>query len=145
MPNLYTKRYSARNKDAGTYTLNAERGFSLLEIILSLFLIIAIGFLLFSVSGTLFTTRSSRLQQVASKIATKDIENLRNTQFASLPASGPFTDADLAKLPQSSASRIITDYSGNPKIKHVTLTINWVDKNVSKNLTTDTLIYENGL
>ena len=106
MPNLYAIRKFTLSKVEG---LNAKRGFSLIEILIALFVIVALVTILFSSSGTLFATRDSKLQTVAAKIASKEVENLRNIAFASLPAQGteqPCTtsDTDLDKLKGNSPS-----------------------------------------
>lgn len=140
---LWSKKFKAKSHKLHA---TSQSGFSLIEIILALFLILTIVGILLSTSGSLFTTRSSRLQTQAGRIATKDIENLRKGDFSAI-ASGSITDADLAKLPTGQASRSVLDYGDppNPKIKQVTITVSWVDNNVTKTYTTDTLIYEKGL
>lgn len=127
--------------------LRAKEGFGLIEIILSVVLIIAIVTALFALSGTFFIRRSSDLQSIAAKIASKDIENLRAATFSSLPASATcsITDSDLSKLPSGCGDRTITDYTDDPNIKQVTITIRWQEKSIAKSLVMDTLIYANGL
>ncbi|EKD62558.1 MAG: hypothetical protein ACD_52C00128G0001, partial [uncultured bacterium] len=81
-----------------------------------------------------------------SKIATKQIENLRNTDFASLPGSGNFADSDLSQLPQGTATRTITDYQPpSTEIKDVLITVAWVENDAPKQVQMETLIYKNGL
>lgn len=127
----------------------AKEGFGLIEIILSVVLIIAIATGLFTTAGTFLIRRKSDLQAIAAKIASKDIENLRGTPFSSLPAPGAYscaiTDSDLSKLPASCGDRTITNYTGDPDIKQVTITIRWQEKGIAKSLVMDTLIYANGL
>ena len=131
-------------------------GFGLIEIILSVVLIIAIATGLFATAGTFLIRRKSDLQAIAAKIASKDIEYLRNLSFASLPGTttpGPngcpqppiTSDPDLVKLPDGKCSRTITNYTGDTNIKQITITIRWQENNISKNLVMDTLIYANGL
>lgn len=137
MPNLNARRY----------ILYAKAGFGLIEIILSVVLIIAIVTALFASSGTFFIRRSSDLQSIAAKIASKDIENLRGISFSSLPttATCSIIDSDLTKLPNSCGDRTITNYTDDSNIKQVTITIRWQEKGIAKNLVMDTLIYANGL
>ena len=142
-----------------------EEGFSLVEVLLAVFLIIALTTILFATSGTLFTTRRSRLQSQAAKIASKEIEYLRNIPFASLPGNATNTacvyggdsvdvTADLQKLKSASCNRQTTNYDGkadppttpSTEIKLITITITWRgDKGESQTLNMDTLIYKNGL
>jgi len=135
-------------------------GFSLIEILIALFVIVALVTILFSSSGTLFATRDSKLQTVAAKIASKEVENLRNIAFASLPAQGteqPCTtsDTDLDKLKGNSPSGhgechldvVNYDDPDDPtQIKQVTVKIDWrTDNGANQNLKMDTLIYKDGL
>ena len=129
-----------------------EKGFGLIEIVIALFLVVSIVAILLTSGGSLFTTRSSKLQTTAGRVASKEIEALRSADFSSMvvggsqPLSNP-GDSDLATLPNGTASKNVLNFSmpPDPKIKHVTLTINWVDNQVTKTYTTDTLIYEKGL
>lgn len=122
-----------------------KRGFTLIEIVLSLFLILAIVSILFSASGTYIHSRRSNLRAIATKIASKQIETLRNTNFASLPPSGSFFDPDLNQLPSGSAIRTVADYQSSTKIKQVTTQVSWIESNVSEQIVLETLISEHGL
>lgn len=124
---------------------SVKPGFTLIEIVLSLLLILAILTVFFTGSSTYTTTRGANLAGIATKIASRQIETLRKTAFATLPASGSFTDPDLAKLPQGTATRTITDYQANPDIKQVTIQVDWVPAGSAKNVKIDTLIYKYGL
>ena len=137
---------------------NVHGGFTLVEILLSLFFIIAIVTILFSTSGSLLTRRRSDQQSIAAKVATKDIEYLRGLAFASLPATSPpgpsgclqlggSTDPDLTKLRDGKCARTITDYAPpSTIIKQTTVTVYWDNDNgVEQQLKMDTLIYESGL
>lgn len=120
-------------------------GFSLLEIVLSLFLILAIILMLLSASGTFASSRSSNLRGVAAKISSRQIETLRKMDFDSLPSSGSFADADLSKLPQSQATQTLATYQSSPDMKLLTITVNWTESTAAKSLSQNTLIYRNGL
>ena len=122
-----------------------RQGFTLIEILLYLLLVLAMVTILFSASGTYITSRRSNLQSVAAKIASRDIETLRKSDFASLPGTGSFSDPDLSKLPSSTANRTITDYEGDSDIKKVEILIAWTEKGVAQQLKMDTLISKNGL
>lgn len=126
-------------------TANSKLGFTLIEVLLSLFFLIAMFTILLSASGTLLHTRTSNLQTAATKIATKQIENLRNTDFASLPGSGTFADSDLSQLPQGTATRTITNYQSSADIKDVLITISYTENGAPRDVKVETLIYKNGL
>jgi len=120
-------------------------GFTLIEVLLSSFFFIALVTILLSSSGALLNTRKTNLETVAAKVASKQIENLRNTTYASLPSSGSFADAELSKLPQGAATRTLTSYQSSTDIKDVLITVSWIEKGVLKQLKMETLIYKNGL
>ncbi len=121
------------------------RGFSLIEIIISLGLIL-ITITIFGVAvNTLPLTKNTRNQNVAYHIAAKKIEELRNTQFASLPASGAFTDPGLLELASSSADLVVADYEASNLIKKVTVTVKWSEQANLRTFVLETLMSSNGL
>ena len=124
-------------------------GFTLIEILLALLIIIAMLAIFFTTSSTYVSSRSTNLQSIASKIASCEIEQLRKTDYSTL-VNGTTNiqtpcDQDLPKLPQRQATRTLTDYSGNNKIKQAIILITWVDNSANKNIRMETLIYEFGL
>ena len=148
--NLDPQSSLARRGSQGTvYELRTQyckpAGFTLIEIVISLFIIIAIITILLTTSSVQLASRGSNLQGVAVKIASRQIETLRKTDFSLLPQSGPFADPDLAKLPQSSAQRTIGDYQSDEDIKVVTIQVTWVVGGAAKETKLETLIYKNGL
>lgn len=126
-----------------------QKGFSLIEILVALGLILAIILILFTASGSLVSSRNSNLQTVASKIASRQIENLKKGGFAALPANGTtsLSDPDLSKLPASSESQTISDVSwGDGNIKQVTIEVDWQQSNnVNKSIKLETLLTKNGI
>lgn len=124
---------------------STHRGFSLLEIVLSMFLVLAIITMIISASSTYISSRSSGLRTVAARITSRQIETLRKLDYDTLPASGLFSDPDLSRLPQSSATQTLTDYQGSPDIKLVTVQVNWSENSAAKQVLTDTLIFRYGL
>jgi len=121
------------------------RGFSLIEIVLALFLVMALLSILFTSTGTYIHSRNSNLQSIAAKIASREIENLRNTDFGSLPGTSSFSDSDLTKLPSGTTNRTVSNYQSDVDIKQITVIIGWTEKGVAKQLVMDTLISRNGL
>jgi len=139
MPDLYAKRY----------TLNAKRGFTLIEILISLFFVGTLVTLLFSASSSLLTKRRGDLQDTAAKVASREIENLRNQSFSSITSSPlkacPSTQ-DSYKLPNCQISRTVTqNYDGNSNVKQINVNVSWTEAGQSKSLTMDTLIYSGGI
>lgn len=122
-----------------------HRGFSLIEVIIAMGLVL-VTMLMFGVAvGTVPLTRIVRNQNVAYHLAAGQIEGLRHTSFASLPGSGSWTDPGLSLLPGAAASRTMADYSGSNQIKQATVTVSWIDRGTTRSVTLTTLIYNGGL
>jgi len=117
----------------------------LIEVLMALLFSATLAILLLITASTLTQTYKSNVQSVAARIATKEIETLRKTDYASLPSSGPFTDPDLSKLTSSSANLTINSYQSSPDVKQATVTINWIQNGSPRQVILDTLIYKNGL
>jgi len=101
-----------------------KRGFSLIEIIVALFIVsVAIVFATIVV-GTIKVTRDSTFENIAFRIADTKVNELRAGGYAGLPISGAFFDPGLATLPQGVASTSVTDY--NEKTKQVTTGVSWL-------------------
>lgn len=123
-------------------------GFSYVEILLSLFLVIALIAILLTTSSTYIHSRRTNLQTMATKMASCELERLRKLAFSSLPGDGPFDascTSDLSKLPAGSTTRVMAIYESNSKIKQVTAAVSWNDKGLAKQIKLETLISENGL
>src|SRR3989344_7352490 len=120
------------------FTIHLKQGFTLIEILLTLLIILAMVSILFSASGTFVSSRNVNLQGIATKIASREIENLRNMQYSSLPPTDSISDPDLSKLPAATATRTVADYDGSSKIKQVTININWIENGASKQIKLET-------
>ena len=102
-----------------------QRGFSLLEIIITIAIIGMILLLYQIFLSNLFLSRDAKNQEIALRIANNKIEELRAVGYDSLPSSGVFFDTQLNLLSQSSAAMTITDF--NADTKQVLVTIQWFE------------------
>jgi len=125
--------------------LSTKPAFTLVEILLTLVFSTTLAMMLLIAASTLVQTHRSNLQTIAARIATKEVETLRNTVYASLPSSGSLSDPDISKLPNGSATRTMATYLGSADMKQATITVNWVEKGLAQTLSLNTLIYKNGL
>lgn len=75
------------------------------------------------VINTMKTTRDSAYEAVAFRIANSALSELRAGGYAALPASGTFSDQQLADIPQGQASTTVTDW--NAKTKQVMTGVSW--------------------
>ena len=126
-------------------------GFSYVEILLSMFLILALVAILLTTSTVYIHSRRTNLQTIATKMASCEIERLRKLNFTSvnsLPPSDTFDASctnDLPKLPAGTTVRLVADFSSNPKIKQITTAVSWTEKGLAQQIKLETLISENGL
>jgi type II secretory pathway pseudopilin PulG len=120
-------------------------GYSLIEVIIALALVVVtITIFGVAVSSTPLT-KTARNQNLAYHIASKKIEELRDTAFDSLPASGAFADSGLAALASPTANLTVADYEGSSEIKKITVVISWDEAGSTRNVTLETLISNTGL
>ena len=125
--------------------LKSVAGYTLIEAIIALALVLATLAVFGAVVSTAPLTKTARNQNVAYHIAAKKIEELRNTPFASLPASGAFSDPGFSELASSTASLTLSNYQGSSLIKQATVSVNWWENQKQKTVLLDTLISNQGL
>lgn len=120
-----------------------QRGFSLVEIVVALF-IMSVGIVFATlVTGTMKVTRDSAFENNAFHIADNKLNELRALGYAALPASGAFSDSQLASLPQGAASTTVTAW--NAKTKQVVVGVSWLGAdNLTRYVPLTTLITESG-
>ncbi len=120
-----------------------KKGFTLIEVLVSLFLI-AVGTGVFLKVWTApQISKSASYKVVALKIASKQIENLRSSTTALSATSAPIIDSDLSLLPNASGTLTISTSSpgsSDGKLKNVSATVEWMDKGVVRSAKIDTLI-----
>jgi prepilin-type N-terminal cleavage/methylation domain-containing protein len=122
-----------------------QKGFSLIEVVISIF-IIGVVLVIYSVSSnSVVLNRNSKRQELALRIATSKIEELRNTAYASLPSTGSFANSLLSNLPNGQASITVSSY--NATTKQVIVTVTWSEPNNpnTRQVELTTLINQGGL
>ncbi len=121
--------------------MTAMRGFSLIEIVISLFIIGVILVLMHAVIQSSSLIRTTKNQGIALSIARNEIESLRAGGYATLPASGTFSDSLISTLPAlATTTRTVSVYDA--KTKQVTASVIWRDAgaNASSTVSLSTLI-----
>jgi prepilin-type N-terminal cleavage/methylation domain-containing protein len=123
--------------------INKTRGFTLIEMLISLLIIsIAVAFSTVII-GTIKVTRDSAYENVAFRIADSKLDELRSGGYAILPTDGEFQSPELTNLPQGLASTSVMVF--NDKTKKVTTGVSWRDANGStRYVSLTTLITESG-
>lgn len=120
-----------------------QKGFSLLEIVISIAIIAGLFMLYTVVIGNAFLSKTTKQKDIALKIATHTIEGLRNGGYDALPASGSFSDDNLSRLPSGSGNITVSDY--NDMTREVVVTVSWVDSSGNnQSMSLSTLILQAG-
>lgn len=122
----------------------AQCGFSLLEVLVAVFLIGVIFVMYSAAMKNVSLNRNAKAQEIALRIASTKMEVLRDAGYGSLPASGSFADSQLASIPSGSASLAVLDF--NAETKQVTVTVSWTEPSIGggRNVVLSTLITVTG-
>ncbi len=122
-------------------------GFSLIELAVALGLIVLTVFIFSVAVSSLPLTKSARNRNIAYHAAAQKIEELRNTAFASLPATGSFIYPIFSELASSTGQLTMSSYSGyDPNlIKQAVVEIIWYENNAWQSVRLETLISSTGL
>lgn len=99
------------------------RGFTLIEMLISLFILSIATAFVAVIINTVGLTRDAAYESVALHIAQNELDTLRAAGYDQLPSSGAFSNPQLASLPQGSASTTVADW--NDKTKEVTTSVSW--------------------
>lgn len=124
--------------------LRTNRGFTLIEVVVSLF-IIAVGIAVASsVGASIKSSADAEKANIALRIAATELDTIRDGGYANVPANGTaFSSAYLSSLASSSASTTNSAY--NAKTKLVSAGVSWVDsRGKSRYVSLTTLITQTG-
>ncbi|MEK7086216.1 MAG: prepilin-type N-terminal cleavage/methylation domain-containing protein [Patescibacteria group bacterium] len=111
------------------HTRRKSSGFTLVEMLMALFIMSVTAVFVTFVAGTIKTARDSGYENIAFHIASSKLDELRAGGYAALPADGSFSDPGLASIPNGQASTSITVW--NTKTKQVVAGISWRSANGS--------------
>lgn len=125
--------------------MNSARGFSLIEVIVSIFIVGVILLMVQAVARSSVLVRTSKNQGIALAIARNELEGLRAGGYATLPSSGSFSDGLLSALP-SAATTTLAVSAYNAKTAQVTVSVVWRDPGsaASSTVSLSTLITQTG-
>ncbi len=119
-----------------------QQGFSLLEVLIALFMVAMMLVLYQSAISAIALSRNAKDQEIALRIASHKLEALRAAGYDALPSSGtyPFSDAQLSIIPAASGSFTVIDSTN--RTKQVTVTTTWREPGTGKDhaVVLDTLI-----
>ena len=120
-----------------------SRGFTLLEVLISIALLSVMLVFYNSLFSVTKVTRDLQRQDIALRVIKQKMEELRALTYTGLPGSGSFSDALLTSIPNGQASTTITDYSATNKL--VTVSVFWAESSsTAKYLSETTLITKVG-
>ncbi|GAC1413685.1 MAG: hypothetical protein NVSMB66_6090 [Candidatus Doudnabacteria bacterium] len=124
---------------------NQQKGFTLIEVVVSLFILGTVVIVYAAANNTLILNRIAKHQQLAYRIAANELESIRAQPYANIPPSGSFNDPLLSNLPAGSGNITVSVYDS--KTKQIKATVNWAEYNtaVTKTVSVTTLITQGGL
>jgi len=133
------KRFAART--------GSSRGFTLVEVILSIFLLFIVFIAFAAMNQTVRFTNRGRFDDIGRSIAIEHLEMYRATGFNALPDGVvEIEDPGLELLPQGSAAASFSDYgSTDSGLVEVVVTVNWIDKGVPRDVSLTTLLTNGGV
>jgi prepilin-type N-terminal cleavage/methylation domain-containing protein len=115
-----------------------QEGYSLIEVVICLFMIAVLLVLYASALNIVAITRKLRYENVAYHIANKQMEALRGISYADLPASGTISDSLLSEIPTGAGNFTVASYPAHNNMKEIIVTVTWTDP-VSKQIVLKTL------
>jgi len=121
-----------------------QRGFTLLEVLIALFIVGASIGLYAAVLGVFSVTRTSEHKAVALRIAEHELAQLRAAGYSSLPSSTTFTDTQFSLLPAGATSTLAVTVV-NASTKQVVVSVSWSEPGKSTStVSVGTLLTQNG-
>ena len=124
--------------------INSNSGFTLLEVIVTLFIIGLVLVLYQAALGKVKLIQYAKNQEIALRVANNKIEELRAGGYDALPASDSFSDSQLNTLSDCTATMTIANL--NATTKRIVITIEWREPAGAslKNISLTTLITKTG-
>lgn len=122
-----------------------QKGLSIIEVIVSMGMLLALFVLYATAINTTIATKSLRYENYAYHAANKKMEDLRGTALASLPSSGTISDSLLTKIPSGSGNFTVTNHGTYTGLKEIVVTVTWVDKGLNKQIQLRTLAGSGGI
>jgi len=116
-----------KNKKSIINNQNFKSGFTLIEVIIAMFMLTALIVFYASALNLVALSRRVRVEDLAYHVANKEMETLRDTALASLPASGTISDPMLGQLPSGMGTFTVTNYPGYSGMKEIVVTVTWTD------------------
>jgi len=125
--------------------LRRTKGFSLLEAIIAIGLIMVLLSAFLSVWLAAGLNISIQRAILAEQIASREIETIRAKSFSEIVSTTtPITDALLGELPGGTGTTTISDYLATSTIKHIEVLVTWRERGATKQYRLNTLVTSGG-
>ncbi len=124
--------------------MRVSRGFTLIEVIVSIFFLGIALILLQSIIRSGALVKFSTNESIALAITNNELENLRMNGYASLPPSGSFSNSLVSTIPTATTTLVVSAY--NAKTDEVTASVLWQEAGfaASSTVSLSTLITQTG-
>src|SRR3989344_2643573 len=123
-------------------TPHCQRGFTLIEVLVTLFLISTAFAAYGTMVHTAILTRGAHYQETALRVAEHKLEEMRVAPYESWADEASFVDNQLDALPSGTASVDVEEYAEG--IKSAIITIVWQTRGSEQTLSFTTLKAEGG-
>jgi prepilin-type N-terminal cleavage/methylation domain-containing protein len=130
---------------SGKIQKKSQSGFTVIEVLITLFMIGVTVMLFQATANAVVLNKYGRFREIALRIADKKLQTVRTTAFASIPATGTFSDSLLSTIPNGQATITTTDINSNLKDVMVTITWRRPDNSSTQQVQLQTYIYRGGL
>lgn len=125
--------------------LKTEKGFGIIEVVITLF-IIGVTLIMFQiVSNSIVLNKYNRYKEIALRVAEDQLQELRTTPYASLPASGSFSNSSLSSIPQGAGNMTLTEVDDGFTQASVTVTWRNPKNSGTQSVNLSTYIWQWGL
>ena len=122
-----------------------QKGFGILEVVITIFLI-GVTLLLFQVvSNSVVLNKYNKYKEVALRVAEHQLQDLRTTPYGSLPASGSFNNSQLSEIPNGAGQMTLTEVQDGLTEAVVTVTWNNTTGTGSQQVSFSSYIWQGGL
>lgn len=124
--------------------MHSPRGFTLIEVIVSIFFVGIALIILQSTIRSDVLVQTSKDEGIALAIASDELEKLRINGYTSLPPSGSFSTSLMSTLPSATTTLVVNVY--NAGTDQVTASVLWQEPGLtaSSTISLSTLITQTG-
>lgn len=131
--------------------MSSQRGVSLIESLLVVVAVSAIGLLMVNIPNVINLMNKSNHLSLAREIGLKQLEDKRTTAYVNLvDGTSVIADSRISLLPHGSGIATVEGCdpgicTNGEHIKKITVTVSWTDNNSQQNFQIDTFVGEGGL